>query len=131
MATPKPENAQHPTPPGPPGPPMHTHDDGSRCMWVRVSDMDRWRQVSPAGWDLGPCPGIPLIENDLRARDQAAPLTPEDIAELDAIEPFEWAECTCGHYYNDHDANGCFPACGCSDSGPAEQRTRPGERGNA
>lgn len=34
-------------------------------------------------------------------------------------DDLDYADCTCGHYYGDHDAAGCFPACGCSVSGPA------------
>lgn len=28
------------------------------------------------------------------------------------------ADCTCGHEYDGHDANGCFPACGCTRPAP-------------
>lgn len=36
-----------------------------------------------------------------------------------------WADCTCGHPYEGHDVDGCFPACGCSDPGPAPRGTPP------
>lgn len=70
------------------------------------------------GSDAGPRGDV---ESDLAVRDAAAPLTDADIAQLDAIEPFDYTdfgECTCGHDYSGHDADGCFPECGCVDPGP-------------